>query len=184
MLETLQDLDVQLLQIFNGWGTTAIDPFWLFVTKVWVWIPFLLFLFFLALKKLPKEHRLTVAVGFAVMLAIVLGLTELVKQLVERVRPCNNVLLNGLFREPIHPTDYSFFSGHTATSISMAVFFIALTGKVFKPVYVLILWAILFAFSRLYLAAHFPSDILAGGLVGFSIAKLFVFRIKRKLKVG
>jgi membrane-associated phospholipid phosphatase len=38
-------------------------------------------------------------------------------------------------------------------------------------------------FSRLYLAVHYPSDILVGIIVGFTIAKLFVRIVKNKLDV-
>ncbi|MFD0963414.1 phosphatase PAP2 family protein [Pseudofulvibacter geojedonensis] len=180
MLESLLELDVYLLQIFNNWGNEKIDPFWLFVTKIWVWVPFLIVLFLLGLKKTPSKNRIPIVLGLLIMLVIVLGLTELIKQLVERLRPCNNVLLEGLFREPIHLTDYSFFSGHTATSVSIAFYFIAFFRKIFQPVYIVIIWAFLFSFSRLYLAAHFPSDILTGAVVGFFIAKLIVKLVTRR----
>ena len=181
MLESFLEFDVYLLQIFNNWGNEKIDSFWLFVTKIWVWIPLLLVMLLLGLKKTPNKNRLPLLLGFLIMLIIVLGSTELVKQLVERLRPCNDVLLEGLFREPIHPTDYSFFSGHTATSVSIAIYFIVFFRKIFQPIYIIIIWAFLFAFSRLYLAAHFPSDILVGALVGFLIATLIIKLIKKKL---
>lgn len=182
MLEFIQKYDVLILDFLNGLGSTTVDPFWLFITKIYVWIPFFVILFFFAFKKLTKKQMLIISVGGIIMLAIILGLTEIVKNIVVRLRPCNNTVLDGLFREVIYPTNFSFYSGHSATSVAIATYFISLLGKQFKLIYVLVLWTMLFMFSRLYFAAHYPSDILTGAIVGFLIAKLFVLIVKKRLR--
>lgn len=182
MLEFIQKYDVLVLDFLNGLGVSTLDPFWLFITKIYVWIPFFAILFFFAFKKSTKKQMIIILVAGIIMLGLVIGLTEIVKVIVVRLRPCNNASLDGLFREVISPTGFSFYSGHTATSVAIATYFIALLGKQFKTIYVLILWALLFMFSRLYFAAHYPSDIIAGAIVGFLIAKLFVFLVKKRLR--
>jgi len=180
VLEFIQKYDVLLLDFLNEFGTPMTDPFWLFVTKIYVWIPFFIILFFFALKKFTKKQILVILVIGAIMFGVVLGLTEIVKNIVVRIRPCNNVSLDGLFREVIHPTSFSFYSGHAATSVAIATYFVSLLSRGFKTIYILIIWAFLFMFSRLYLAAHYPSDIIIGAIVGFVIAKLFVYSYKKK----
>lgn len=182
MLEFIQKYDVLILDFLNGLGTATADPFWLFITRIYVWIPFFVILFFFAFKKLTKKQIRIILVGGVIMLALVLGLTEIVKNVAVRIRPCNNTVLDGVFREVIYPTNFSFYSGHAATSVALATYFIALLGKQFKTIYILILWAILFMFSRLYFAAHYPSDIVMGAIVGFLVAKLFVFAVKKRLR--
>jgi len=173
MFEFIQKYDVIILDFLNGLGTPMADPFWLFVTKIYVWIPLFVVLLFFSLRKITKKHVLLILLIFAVMLAFVLGVTELVKYSIARVRPCNTVALNGLFRELIHPSDYSFFSGHSATSVSIATYFIVLFRKQFMWIYILVIWSVFFMFSRLYLAAHFPSDIITGATVGLCVGLLF-----------
>jgi len=181
VLEFIQKYDILILDFLNGLGSVTVDPFWLFITKIYVWIPFFVILFFFAFKKFTKKQILIILVGGIIMLALVLGLTEIVKNVIVRTRPCNNTVLDGLFREVIYPTNFSFYSGHAATSVALATYFISLLGKQFKAIYILILWTILFMFSRLYFAVHYPSDILTGAIVGFLVAKLFVFAVKKRL---
>ena len=90
-----------------------------------------------------------------------------------------NVLLKNFFARPrpcwldesvslliARPTDYSFPSGHTLSSVTGAT---VLTGIDKRFGIVAIPLAVLIAFSRLYLYVHFPSDILGGAVLGFAI---------------
>jgi len=182
VLDFIQEYDVAILDFLNGLGVVKTDPFWLFITKKYVWIPFFVILFFFAFKKFSKKQILIILIAGVIMLGLVLGLTEIVKNVIVRDRPCNNSALDGLFREVIHPKSYSFYSGHAATSVAVTAYFISLLHKQFKLIYVLILWSVMFMFSRLYFAAHYPSDILVGILVGFLIARIFVFIVRRRLR--
>tara|TARA_A100001388_G_scaffold258774_1_gene225560 strand:- start:82 stop:630 length:549 start_codon:yes stop_codon:yes gene_type:complete len=70
----------------------------------------------------------------------------------------------------IVPSDqFSFPSGHTAAAFLMATllaaFFPSLTTWVFS-------WAVMIGLSRLLLTVHFPTDILAGALLGLLAANL------------
>ena len=61
------------------------------------------------------------------------------------------------------PMDSAFPSGHTAASFA-AVFALRAAGSpLWKPA---LLWALLIAFSRLYLYVHWPSDVLGGAVLG------------------
>jgi len=182
VLEYIQKYDVLILDFLNELGSTTADPFWLFITKIYVWIPFFIVLLFFALKKFSKKQILIILVAGIIMLGLVLGLTEIVKNVIVRIRPSNNIALDGLFREVIRPTNFSFYSGHAATSVAIATYFIAVLKKQFKAIYILIIWALLFMFSRLYFAAHYPSDIVTGAIIGFVVAKLFVYLVKKRIK--
>ena len=105
------------------------------------------------------------ALGF-LLSAIIAFMFELpahlvIKNLVKRDRPCE-VLPN--VNRRITPSDqFSFPSGHTAAAFAMAT----LVGFHF-PILTLpvIAWALLVGFSRIYLGVHYPTDILAGILIG------------------
>jgi len=67
------------------------------------------------------------------------------------------------------PTQYSFPSAHSSTSFAAALAY-SRVGLPAVPLYAL---AKCLALSRLYLGVHYPSDIVAGALLGASIAGLF-----------
>ena len=61
------------------------------------------------------------------------------------------------------PTDWSFPSGHTAASFTAASALYAGGTRLWIPAAVL---SLLIAFSRMYLYVHYPSDVLAGLILG------------------
>ena len=88
------------------------------------------------------------------------------KNLIARPRPC--WLDDSVFMLISVPTDYSFPSGHTLASAIGAT---VLTKTNRKFGWAAIPAAIIIAFSRLYLFVHFPSDILAGVVLGVAIGE-------------
>ena len=64
-------------------------------------------------------------------------------------------------------TGFSFPSGHTAASFASAAVLWLRRSAFFRPALVL---AALIAFSRLYLFVHFPTDVMAGILLGLCCA--------------
>ena len=98
------------------------------------------------------------------------------ENLIARPRPCwldDSVKL----LIPI-PTDYSSPSGHTLSSVIGAT---VLTKTNRRFGWAAIPLAAIIAFSRLYLFVHYPSDILAGAVLGAAIG-LVVYRVGMRYK--
>ena len=96
------------------------------------------------------------------------------KNFIARPRPC---WLDSSVRLLIaDPTDYSFPSGHTLSSVIGATI-LTKTDRRFG--YAAIPLAALIAFSRLYLYAHFPSDVLAAAVLGVMIGELVFYADRR-----
>lgn len=102
--------------------------------------------------------------GFFLLAALAAGVlvgNVFLKNWVARPRPC---WLDHSVRLLIaRPSDYSFPSGHTLSSVIGATV-LTLTNRKFG--WAAIPLAALIAFSRLYLYVHFPSDVLGGALIG------------------
>ena len=109
---------------------------------------------------MPKYRK----VGMAVMAGLALEViccNLVLKPLVARVRPCDvNTAVQLLVARP---DDFSFPSGHTGASFAAASALPFSRSRLWIPSLVL---AVLIAFSRLYLYVHYPTDILAGALLG------------------
>lgn len=111
-----------------------------------------------------RKHRRT---GLALLMGLGAGVligNLLLKPLIDRPRPCwidqTTPLLIAC------PTDYSFPSGHTLSSVIAAA---VLCGARRGWGWIAVPLAAAIAFSRLYLYVHFPTDVLAGAALGIVI---------------
>lgn len=137
---------------------------------VWILITIVL----IAIKRYRKYGYM---LALALIITLVVGNITL-KPLVARIRPFDaNDLKNILLIEA--PTDYSFPSGHTMSSFAAAIVLIYMDKKI--GIIAMIL-AVLIAFSRLYLYVHYPSDVLAGMILGF-LSAIISIKLLSKIKV-
>lgn len=142
------------------------------------WIPvYLLIVWALYQRfKLPKAAWILVAGILAVAVANTLA-AELIKPLVKRERPCKveleaRTLVNC-------GNGYSFPSAHATNHFAISVFLMLIFGR--RPKWlgaVLLGWATLVAYAQVYVGVHYPSDVLAGAVLGTLIGGLFAVGVK------
>lgn len=102
------------------------------------------------------------------------GITvQILKHLIGRARPrVGNYLL---FIGPTFQIDYdSFPSGHTTMAFCLAV---VLSDYAPRYSVLFYLFALLIGIYRIDVLAHFPSDVLAGALVGSFVGKLVLLKM-------
>jgi undecaprenyl-diphosphatase len=177
MLEKILEIDVNLFLFLNNLGSETYDPFWKFITKQLNWIPVFIVVFYFLYQKLGKKSFLYSLLFIALLITFVDQSTNLVKFLVERLRPCSDPELYGKMRAVIQRTSFSFFSGHASNSMATTVFIFLIFRKYYKLGFLLFLFPLVFAYSRIYLGLHFPLDILSGyafgALSGFGFYKVY-----------
>ena len=123
-----------------------------------IWLAFLLMLLIY-----PRTRKLGLVAGLSLLVCVSLG--EALKYTVMRPRPFLEIAELIPLVKP--PASYSFPSVHTVSSFAVAfiILWSPLAGKVRYAVFA---FALLMAFSRLYVGVHYPSDVLAGILIALA----------------
>ena len=184
MLEKILALDTQLFIYLNSLGSETYDGLWLIITKQVNWIPFFLLLFYLIYKKLGIKQTGYLLIFVAVLVFATDQITNLFKYTFQRPRPCSNPEINSFIRVVLYRTSFSFFSGHAANTMAVSAFLYLIFKKQFKYFWLLFLWPLIFAYSRIYLGLHYPIDILTGYLFGFILGWLMYKIYQWALKSG
>lgn len=162
----LDALEVRLCLPFNGFARIpAVRDYFRVASRLgdgmaWYWM-----LALLPLIRGPGALRPVLAMGLTALVGV--GLYKLLKATLVRERPFAS---HWQVRPVSTPLDrYSFPSGHTmhaaAFLTQLAVYFPTL-------MWVMLPFGISVAMSRVVLGLHYPSDVAAGALLGFTLARL------------
>ncbi|MGI4733817.1 MAG: phosphatase PAP2 family protein [Janthinobacterium lividum] len=180
-LRFLTDLDHWLLLAINRAHTPGLDTLMRYASDRYEWVPFYALLI-LWLFDILRGHawRLLLPLIGAVALADSIT-SRLFKPFFGRLRPCH---APGLLYK-LHLPDgcggqFGFLSSHAANSFALAVcLLLVLPAGRYRALKIgLFGWAGLLSYSRIYLAAHYPSDVLGGALIGaaLGVGAAWVFR--------
>lgn len=160
-MEWIGQLDQSLIFLVREYlSSPVLDGIMLFFTTMGdgglLWIAMGLGLLFF-----PKTRRIGLVLLIALFFTHLIG-SVLLKNLFARPRPC--VTFPDIPLLIPRPSGFSFPSGHASSSFAgAAVLFFAAGKKAGIPAFTV---ALLIAFSRVYLFVHYPTDILAGALLG------------------
>jgi len=183
-LEKLGQLDRWLFKLINSAGENAffdwLLPLWRTPT---FWIPAYLVLLVALLYRFRQKAGWWIFFLFTTVGLVDLIGNQLIKQTIQRLRPCNDPLLAGevLLRIPACGTGFSFISNHAANHFAIATFMFLTLGKwLGKTSYLVFLWAFLVGYAQIYVGVHYPGDVLVGSLVGTALAALFANQFNKQ----
>ena len=123
----------------------------------WLWITLTVILLII-----PKTREMGKASAVSLLICFLVT-NVLLKPMVARVRPYDINNMIELIVKP--PSDYSFPSGHTSFAFAGASTVFFFNKKAGIP---LLAAALLIGLSRLYLYVHFPTDVIAGAVIGIA----------------
>jgi undecaprenyl-diphosphatase len=173
MIEWLKELDRELLLYLNSFHTPFFDPIMLLITKTLFWLPLYLFLLYLIIKYFKKDWWIVI-IGIAVVILLTDRITSgFMKPFFERLRPSREPSLEGLVHLVMKSSGkyytggtFGFASSHAANTFGTAMFFWLIFRHRYQWMWVLFVWATVMTYTRIYLGAHYPGDILVGLLIG------------------
>jgi membrane-associated phospholipid phosphatase len=182
MLEHLLQFDRHLFHFINhDLGNPFFDWLMPLLREPRIWIPLYIFIFCFCIYRYKKTGLYII-----VLLALTFGVADrgsagIGKNLVKRVRPCNDPSLSKtiIMRIPCG-TGYSFPSAHASNHFAIATFLCLVFFRKWRWIW---LWAILWAgavcFAQVYVGVHFPVDVTVGALYGILVGSLFALLFKK-----
>src|SRR5690606_7703089 len=172
MLQQIIELDKEIfLAINQGLSNPVFDWLLPILRNPFTWAPLYLFLIIFFIKHYGKLGILIVActlMNFGISDAVS---SHLIKKNIKRIRPCNDIE----FKHDVNVRvrcgcGYSFTSSHATNHFAMASFWIVLLRRKWRhTLWLCILRAAAFSFSRIYVGVHYPFDIPYGALLGMAI---------------
>lgn len=175
------DWDHNIFIYLNNLGDPKWDYFWMTITNKKTWIPLYLVIVFIFYKKFGPKKTVVIVLCALLMILCTDQISKFYKDtLIQRLRPCHDEYVSQFVRlvKDHCGGKYGFFSGHATNHMAIAVY----VGLIFKDrkwvLPTIILWALMIAYSRIYIGVHYPLDIITGISMGVLFALLF-YQIQR-----
>lgn len=179
--------ELDLLVWLNSLHTPTLDAFMYMISNVPAWIPVVLVLLWYLFYRRPWQEGvlLLLAVGICILICDRLS-SGIAKPYFARLRPTHIEEIRDLLHivYDYRGRPFGFFSGHASNFFAVGTLLSLIVGNRRFSILVYILVSLV-AYSRLYMAVHAITDILAGvaiGLcVGYLVYKLYSWVRKRYL---
>lgn len=171
--QAIHHLDQKVTLEMNSWSSEITDVIWKFFSDIPVWIPMYVIIVGCLFWRLGWKKGLIMTLVAAATFGFCDQFSNLIKDLVERVRPLNDpyMLEHGLNILEGKSSSFSFFSAHSANAFGLATSTLIgfrLDKRLKYRGYAawMYTWATLVALSRVFVGKHYLGDIIAGAAIG------------------
>ncbi len=171
-LQNILEFDKELFLYLNSFHNNFWDTIMLMVTRKETWAPLYLIIIFYVVKNYRNK---------SILILLFMGLTilasdqisVLIKESVQRLRPVHEPaiadIVHNVFRKGgLH----GFVSSHATNMFAIFVF----TTRIFKNrsyFFLMLFWAVIVSYSRIYIGVHYPLDIIGGAFLGWLLGVIF-----------
>lgn len=168
MVEKILVYERDLFFMLNGSDSPFLDRFmWIFSGKT-VWLPLAAFILIVLLYK--KKWRESILILLAIVLVVTLCdqfASHVCKPIFTRFRPTHHPDFMDQVKTVFgyRGGKYGFISSHAANAFGFATY-MSLLFRYRLFTWTIFLWAVLTAYTRVYLGVHFISDIVPGAIAG------------------
>jgi undecaprenyl-diphosphatase len=182
----LIELDHSLFRRINQqWVSEWIDPLAVWIRESIHWIPLYAGLLGWAIWKFRWTGLYWFLAGcLAVSVSDGIGNYGF-KHVFERLRPCNDPSLQSGLRLLVDQcgNGFSFVSNHASNHMCLAFFiWFSLRERIGSWGWIGVLWAVSIGYAQIYVGLHFPSDMVAGSVLGASVGTLMGWSFRRRYK--
>lgn len=183
MLEKILDCERDLFFTLNGSDSVFLDHvMWLFTGRA-VWLPLALFILIVLVYKINRRESVLVLLGIILVVALCDQFaSHLLKPMFMRFRPTHHPDFMNEVQTVFgyRGGKYGFISSHAANAFGFAMYMsLVFRRKLFTGV--IFTWAVITAYTRIYLGVHFISDIVPGALSGILFGYL-VYMLHVKIR--
>ncbi len=178
ILQKILELDTRFFLFLNSYHSSFWDTIMLMITRKEPWFPFFAVILFYVVKNYrSKSWLILLFIGLTILLSD--QISVLLKESIQRFRPVHNPEIEHLVHNVLRKGSlYGFVSSHAANVFAVFVF----TSRLFRNRgfwALMLFWAVIVSYSRIYSGVHYPLDIVFGGLLGWLIGygtfKLMMF---------
>lgn len=184
-METIIHIDQLIFKFIHFDMSNSLFDFYLPIFRMkYTWAPIYIFIISYLFFNIKKGVWMTFFVIILTVITADVTSSHLIKKNVKRIRPCNVEYFYTIERVPCG-SGYSFTSSHAANHFALSLILMLTIAKRRRVKLLLWLWAIIIAFSQIYVGVHYPLDVIAGGFLGVGIACFYyqVYKYLQKSKV-
>lgn len=170
-MDLLHHIDLKLLYFINHQMSNALFDYLMPLLRgKLIWSPLYVLIIYFTVKKYGLKSIWVI--GFALLTVLIADRLSagLLKPYFQRLRPCNNPELSDWLLLPHGKgSGWSFVSSHATNHFAISVYFILVFigyKHQLKVAIPFLFWALVIAFAQVYIGFHYPSDVIAGGLIG------------------
>lgn len=167
----LASFDQDLFLLLNGLHAGWLDPVMVLISGRLTWLPLYALLLFMVWRRWGWRGLVTFGVSVGVLIALADQGSVLIKNWVQRPRPCHVEAWQGLVHLPSGRCGgaFGFVSSHASNVFALALLFSLLMRRRWVW-WGMFGWALLVSYSRIYLGVHYPGDVVCGAILGLLIS--------------